>query len=201
MRRLRDYQPVSLYVGEACVNARVAAVHGDEANITLTDPMPPDAGFLPAQTQLAFEHEGHLIMLSGMLYPARTGDPLRFVIADGVRAADKRRHIRLSVSLEAVATPLGEDGEAAGPTVQATTLDVSAGGILLACGNLSGRVRVAVELPGSAGVIETIGTVVRSGETRTAIAFLALPAEDQATLERFVKVVRTEIARRFAQAA
>jgi hypothetical protein len=192
---------VSLYVGEACVSARVAAVRGDEASVTLTKSLPADAGFLPAETQLAFEHEGHLIMLSGMLYPARTGDPLRFVIADGVRETDKRRHVRLSVALDAVATPVGDDGDDAGSSVASTTLDVSAGGVLLACGGLSGRVRVVLELPGSAGTIEAVGTVVRSSQTRTAIAFLALPAEDQAMLDRFVTVVRTELARRFARAA
>jgi hypothetical protein len=164
-------------------------------------PLPPEAGFLPAHTRLTFEHESHLIMLAGVLYPARTGDALRFVIADGVRETDKRRHVRLSVSLDAVATPLAADGVDAGATVEAATLDVSAGGVLLACGGLSGRVRVALELPGSAGVVEAIGTVVRSDATRTAIAFLALPAEDQAMLERFVTVVRTEIAQRFARAA
>lgn len=201
MRRLRDYQPVSLYVGDACVTARVAAVHGDEATLALAEIVPPEAGFLPAPTQLAFNHEGHVIMLTGMLYPAPGDDAVRFVVADGVRATDKRRHVRLAVRLSAAATPLADDGSDAGPTVHAETLDVSAGGVRLACGGLSGRVRVAVELPGTAGTVEGVGVVARSGTAHTAVSFVLLAADHQAVLERFVRVVRAELARRFAEAA
>ena len=200
MRRLRDYQQVSVYVAETCVTPRVASVHGDEALLALTDPLPPEAGFLPAPAQLSFDHDGHLIMLTGMLY-LEDGNALRFVVADGVRQSDKRRHVRLAVRLDAVATPLDAAGADAGSTVQCQTVDVSAGGTLLGCGGLTGAVRVAIELPGTAGVVEARGTVARSTATESGVRFTQVQPQDQELLERFVMTVRRELARRFAAAA
>jgi hypothetical protein len=200
MRRLRDYQQVSVYVGEACVTPRVASVHGDEALLALTEPLPPDAGFLPAPSQLSFDHDGHLIMLTGMLY-LEDGNALRFVVADGVRQSDKRQHVRLAVRLPALATPLDGEGHDAGATVTCQTVDVSAGGTLLGCGGLSGAVRVAIELPGTAGTVQAVGEIARGTPTVTAVCFTQVQPADQVLLERFVMTIRRELARRSAAAA
>jgi hypothetical protein len=196
VRRLRDYQAVSLYVGDACVAARVASVHGDEACLAAGAPLPPEAGFLPASAQLAFTHDGRLVVLAGEL--CGDGEALRFVVGDGVRATDLRRHTRLSVGFAAVATPLTADGSPAGAGIPTTTLDLSAGGALLACGGLDGRLRVAIDLPGEGGRIEGVAIVTRAAEDWTAIEFAALPADQRSMLDRLVTSVRTELARRFA---
>jgi hypothetical protein len=200
MRRLRDYQQVSVYVGETCVTPRVASVHGDEALLALTSPLAPEAGCLPAPAQLAFDHDGHLIMLTGMLY-VEDANALRFVIADGVSQSDKRRYVRLAVRLDAEATPLDAGGADAGATVRCKTVDVSAGGTLLGCGGLFGPVRVAIELPGTAGTVEALGNVARSTATESGVRFTQVQPADQALLERFVMTIRRELARRFAAAA
>jgi hypothetical protein len=189
-----------VYVGEACVTPRVASVHGDEALLALTEPLPPGAGFLPAPSQLSFDHDGHLIMLTGMVY-LEDGNALRFVVADGVRQSDKRSHVRLAVRLDAVATPLGADGSDAGATVSCRTIDVSAGGTLLACGGLAGAIRVGIELPGTAGTVQALGDVARGTPEVTAVRFTEVLPDDQALLDRFVMTVRRELARRFAASA
>lgn len=199
-RRLRDYQRVSVYVGETSFEARVAQVHGDEAVFAMTQPLSPAAGFLPAPAQLSFDHDGHLTMLTGMLY-VEEGMSVRFVVADGVRQSDKRKHVRLAVRLDAVATPLNLLGQDSGETVQTMTVDISAGGVLLGCGGLVGNLRVAIELPGRAGVVTAQGTVVRGTPIESAICFTSVEAADQELLERFVLTVRRELARRFAAAA
>ena len=155
---------------------RVASVHGDEALLALTEPLPPDAGFLPAPAQLSFDHDGHLIMLTGMLY-LEDGNALRFVVADGVRQSDKRQHVRLAVRLPALATPLDAAGRTTpGPPLTCRTVDVSAGGTLLDCGGLSGAVRVAIELPGTAGTVQAQGQVARGTSAVTAVLLHAGPA-------------------------
>jgi hypothetical protein len=202
MRRLRDFQRVDIYVGHAAtVEARVAAVSGDEARLALRDPLPPEVASLPTQTQIAFDHAGHLIMLSGMLHAMDDDLTVRFVVGDGVRDADKRRHARLSVALPAVVTPLDSAGRDAGPPVRTATRDISAGGALLGCGGMPARVRVAIELPGELGAIEARANVVRSTDEVTACAFIALDAVVQTAIERFVEQVRIELARRFAARA
>ena len=200
MRRLRDYQRVDIYAGEAAFTARVAAVTGDEARLLLSGPLPAEAGFLPAHCQITFDHGGHLIMLSGMLWPK---DPtsVRFVVSDGVRAADKRQHARLNVKLPALVTPIDDLGNDTGELFEAATLDISAGGALLGQGGLIGgsRIRIAIELPGSLGVVDAIARVVRSTDTVTALAFLNLEDDVRARIERFVEQVRDALARRFAE--
>ena len=200
MRRLRDFQRVDIYAGEVTVPARVAAVTGDEARLQLADPLPSEAGVLPLPCQLAFDHGGHLIMLSGMLYGI-DDRAVRFVVGDGVRASDKRRHARLSLPLPAIVTPVDDRGVDAGETIACSTKDISAGGALLGVGGMPARIRVAIELPGSLGTIDAHANVVRSTDQVTACAFIALDAERQQTIEKFVETVRVELARRFAAKA
>lgn len=199
-RRLRDFQQVTVFVGDACVHARVASIHGDEATLVLSAPLPADAGFLPKDGQLTFDHSGHPILMKGMVDRAGA-DSLRFVVADGVRSSDLRRDVRLSVGVEAMVTPLAGDGRDAGETIITKSVDVSAGGCLLALGGLEGAIRVALELPGSLGTVVAAGRVVRSTGDRTAVTFTVVEAADRELLDRFVRAVREQLARRFASAA
>lgn len=200
MRRLRDFQRVDIYAGEASLPCRVAAVHGDEARLQLAGPLPDEAGTLPVPCQLAFDHGGHLIMLSGTLHAAGEGS-VKFVVGDGVRASDKRRHARLSVPLPALVTPVDDSGNDLGPSAACETKDISAGGALLGVGGMPPRIRVAITLPGELGVVEAHASVVRSTDEVTACAFIALDVERQQTIDDFVETVRVELARRFAAKA
>ncbi len=200
MRRLRDFQPVSLHVGAAVVEGRVAGIRGDEALVTTTGRWPAAAGFLPAHASLSFEHGGHQVVLQGDLHAGGDGGALRFIVGDGVRAADQRRHMRLSAALPVLVAPLDGAREAVG----AHTVDISAGGMLVARGDLRGRLRVRVELPPSAALphgrmVEAVGDVLRSDAQRTAVAFTHIDADDQLLLGRFVDDVRRALARRMQQ--
>lgn len=199
-RRLRDFQQVTVFVGDACVHARVASIHGDEATLVLASILPPEAGFLPKGGQLTFDHGGHPILMKGMVDRAGA-DSLRFVVADGVRSSDLRRDVRLAVGVEAMVTPLAGDGRDAGETVITKTVDVSAGGCMLGMGGLEGAIRVALGLPGNLGTVVAAGRVVRSTADKTAVCFTVVEADDRELLDRFVHTVREQLARRFASAA
>lgn len=196
VRRLRDYQSVTVQLGDEVVAARVAAVQGDEARLTLSEPLPPPVARLPARGQLAFSAGSHLVMLSGDVHPGRDPLTIHFLVADGVRQADKRRAARLEVALPARIRPV-----AGGPERATVTRDVSAGGVLLASGGLAGAVRVEIDLPGDGGTVSASGTVVRSTPLESAVAFVAMDAGDRMTMDAFVTSVRDAVARRFAAAS
>lgn len=200
MRRLRDFQQVDLQAGEVGFRARVVAVTGDEARLQLLADLPEGVPHPPFEAQMSFDHLGRLTMLSGVV--SIVDDRLvRFVVADGVRASDKRRHARLNVALPTIVQPLDEDGHAFGPPRECVTKDISAGGALLAIGHMPARVRATIELPGTLGTVEAVCGVVRSTDHVTACCFIALDAHVQGKVERFVETVRAELARRFAARA
>jgi PilZ domain len=97
-------------------------------------------------------------------------------------------------------TPLSDDGADLGPTEKMSTVDISAGGVLLDRRDMSGAVRVALELPGGYGEITASGRVVRNVADGSGVSFEGLAAETLDRIDRFVLAVRHQLAQRFAQA-
>ena len=99
---------------------------------------------------MSFEHDRQIVMLSGTLLG---GDDVsaRFRIDDAVAPRELRRFVRLNCTLPILVTPLTEDGAEAGPQETMQTVDISAGGVLLDRKDLSGAVRVELDLPGGHG--------------------------------------------------
>jgi hypothetical protein len=201
IRHLRDFQAVDLAVRDDALRARAAIVRADGCTLSLARPLSPDAGFLPAPASMAFDGDRGLVMLSGLVY---SEDPLtvRFVVDDGVGAShEQRRHARLTIRLPVLVTTMHADGTDAGDVFEAETIDLSAGGTLVALGGLSGRVRVGIELAASMGTVTSEARVIRSTADKTALAFDGLEPQAEALIDRFVVGVRHELARRFAAAA
>jgi PilZ domain-containing protein len=80
------------------------------------------------------------------------------------------------------------------------TVDISAGGVLLDRKDLSGAVRVELDLPGGHGTVTASGRIVRNVSDGSGVSFDAIDAETQQTLDGFVLGVRHQLAQRFAQA-
>ena len=110
---------------------------------------------------MGFEHERQIVMLSGTLLG---GDDVsaRFRIDDAVAPRELRRFVRLNCTLPILVTPLTDDGSEAGPPETMQTVDISAGGVLLDRKDLSGAVRVELDLPGGHGTVTASGRIVRN---------------------------------------
>src|SRR5260221_10309914 len=101
MRRLRDFQHVSLYVGQDFVEARAAAAGNNEAVLALAAPLPDDLT-LPIPAQLSFQGPDGPVLLRGML-SERDGGALRFSVNDGF-GRDPRRSARLALAVSVQVT-------------------------------------------------------------------------------------------------
>jgi hypothetical protein len=190
---------VNLHVRNARFSARVVHVRGTETTLAVPRGVPAAARPLPAEAEMSFEHERQIVMLSGTLLG---GDDVsaRFRIDDAVAPRELRRFVRLNCTLPILVTPLTEDGSEAGPQETMQTVDISAGGVLLDRRNMSGAVRVALDLPGGYGEITASGRVVRNVADGSGVSFEGLAAETLDRIDRFVLAVRHQLAQRFAQA-
>jgi PilZ domain len=196
--RPADFQSVNLHVRHARFTARVVQVRGAETTLAVPRGLPAAARPLPAEAEMTFEQDRHIVMLSGTLLG---GDDVsaRFRIDDGIAPRELRRFVRLAVSLPVTVTPLTDDGREAGPAEEMRTVDLSAGGVLLDRQGMSGAVRVALELPGGHGAIAAAGRVVRNVADGSGVSFEGLDPDTLALLDRFVLGVRHQLAQRFAQ--
>jgi PilZ domain len=190
---------VNLHVRNARFSARVVHVRGTETTLAVPRGVPAAARPLPAEAEMSFEHDRQIVMLSGTLLG---GDDVsaRFRIDDAVAPRELRRFVRLNCSLPILVTPLGDDGSEAGPQETMQTVDISAGGVLLDRKDLSGAVRVELDLPGGHGTVSATGRIVRNVSDGSGVSFDSIDAETQQTLDGFVLGVRHQLAQRFAQA-
>jgi c-di-GMP-binding flagellar brake protein YcgR len=197
--RPADFQSVNLHVRNARFSARVVHVQGTETTLAVPRGVPAAARPLPAEAEMSFEHDRQIVMLSGTLLG---GDDVsaRFRIDDAIAPRELRRFVRLNCSLPILVTPLDENGAEAGPQETMQTVDISAGGVLLDRKDLSGAVRVEIDLPGGHGSITANGRIVRNVNDGSGVSFDSIDTETQQTLDGFVLGVRHQLAQRFAQA-
>jgi PilZ domain len=190
---------VNLHVRNARFSARVVHVQGTETTLAVPRGVPAAARPLPAEAEMSFEHDRQIVMLSGTLLG---GDDVsaRFRIDDAIAPRELRRFVRLNCTLPILVTPLTEDGAEAGPQETMQTVDISAGGVLLDRKDLSGVVRVELDLPGGHGTVTANGRIVRNVTDGSGVSFDSIDAETQQTLDGFVLGVRHQLAQRFAQA-
>jgi hypothetical protein len=199
VRRLRDYQRVSVHGTTDSVTARVVSLHGDQVVLDAAGASLDEFDATAEDALLAFDHDGHLITLSGTVFRGDGPGLLRFLCTDGVRLADKREHERLTITLPATATPV--DGTVPGPPPIATKmLDISAGGVLLEQDGLRDVVRLAIEIPGSGRTVKAVAVVIRNGVPGSAVMFRTIDPHDQALIQDFIRSVKHALAKRFAAA-
>jgi hypothetical protein len=197
--RPADFQSVNLHVRHARFTARVVHVRGTETTLALPRGLPSAARPLPAEAEMAFEHERQIVMLAGTLVG---GDDVsaRFRIDDGIAPHELRRFVRLSVGLPVTVTQLRDDGRDDGEGQAMRTVDISAGGLMLDAAGLAGLVRVELELPGGHGSVKANGRIVRAAGAGSGVSFEGIDAGTQQRLDEFVLGVRHQLAQRFAQA-
>jgi hypothetical protein len=197
--RPADFQSVNLHVRNARFSARVVHVQGTETTLAVPRGMPAAARPLPADAEMSFEHDRQIVMLSGTLLG---GDDVsaRFRIDEAIAPRELRRFVRLNCSLPILVTALNDDGSEAGAAETMQTVDISAGGVLLDRKDLSGAVRVEIDLPGGHGSVTADGRIVRNVADGSGVSFDAIDADTQQTLDGFVLGVRHQLAQRFAQA-
>jgi hypothetical protein len=190
---------VNLHVRNARFSARVVHVQGTETTLAVPRGVPAAARPLPAEAEMSFEHDRQIVMLSGTLLG---GDDVsaRFRIDDAIAPRELRRFVRLNCTLPILVTPLDDSGAEAGPQETMQTVDISAGGVLLDRKDLSGAVRVELDLPGGHGSITANGRIVRNVSDGSGVSFDSIDTETQQTLDGFVLGVRHQLAQRFAQA-
>jgi hypothetical protein len=199
VRRLRDFQPVVLVTGSADARCRVVAVGGDE---TVLQPERSDAvprASLPLRAQLIFDTGQHPVLLSGMADAGPVPGTLRFWVTDSVGQHDSRLRPRLKAAFDVTLSPVGEDGQITGPPVRRKTIDVSAGGLLVAQhpATRGGLELAIVEVPGLPRPVQAGARVVRVVTTGdTALRFEDLDAGVAETLDTLIFTVRQQVARR-----
>ena len=196
--RPADFQSVNFHVRNARFSARVVHVQGTETTLAVPRGVPAAARPLPADAEMSFEHDRQIVMLSGTLLG---GDDVsaRFRI-ETPSPRELRRFVRLNCSLPILVTLLNDDGSEAGEAETMQTVDISAGGVLLDRKDLSGAVRVELDLPGGHGSVTANGRIVRNVADGSGVSFDDIETETQQTLDGFVLGVRHQLAQRFAQA-
>jgi PilZ domain-containing protein len=198
VRRLRDYQPVSINLAHAPVTGVVAAISGDIAYLEVDAQQLPEALVLPSTGEVAFLHEGRPVMLTGMVDRGGPQGVLAFQVRGPGQLRNKRANARLTIELTALVVLPSRPGES---TREVPTIDVGAGGALLgdpALGAVGDPVDVSIELPGTRDVIVASGHIARVTPMGTGIAFDDIDPADQELLQQLVISVRFELARRFA---
>jgi hypothetical protein len=198
VRRLRDFQPVSINLAHAPVDGIVAATSGDIAYLEVDPQRLPEAVVLPSRAEVAFLHEARPVMLTG--YADRGGGEglLAFQARGRGQLPNKRANARLAIELTAlVVVP----GSGSSETREVPTIDVGAGGALLADTTLGAAgepLELSIELPGTRDVVVAAGHVARVSALGTGVAFDDIDPADQVLLHKLVISVRVELARRFA---
>ena len=199
MRRLRDFQPAVLVTGSAEARCRVVAVGGDETVLQpeRSDLVPRTS--LPVGAQLVFDTGRHPVLLSGMADAGPIPGTLRFWVTDRVGQHDSRLRPRLKAAFDVTLTPVADDGQVMGPPVRRRTIDVSAGGILVArhAATRGGLELAILEVPGLPRPVQAGARVVRvvtAGDA--ALRFEDLDPGVAETLDTLIFTVRQQVARR-----
>jgi hypothetical protein len=196
VRRIRDFMPATLSVGVRPMEGIVAATSKDVAWLLPRDPRDPTPGLLPRPAQISFQHQGHLVVLHGNAERAPQGTVAFHANREG-RVDNLRSSPRLDVELPVRV-------EAGGMTRETKTLNVSAGGALLAGGFFGARdslVEVEIAMPNDSETVTARGVVVRILPQGTGIRFTDIEAAARHHLDSMVLSIRAELARRFAEKA
>src|SRR4051812_12164045 len=187
--------PATLSVGVRPMEGIVAATSKDVAWLLPRDPRDPTPGLLPRPAQISFRHQGHLVVLHGDAERAAQGCVAFRAHREG-RVDNLRSAPRLDVELPVRVTGTGL-------TRETTTLNVSAGGALVAGGFFGARdsvVDVELQMPQGAAVTAR-GVIVRILPRGTGIRFTDIDADARATIDSLVLETRAALARRFAEKA
>jgi hypothetical protein len=196
VRRIRDFMPATLSVGVRPMEAIVAATSKDIAWLLPRDPRDPTPGLLPRPAQISFLHQGHLVVLHGNAERAAQGTVAFQANREG-RVDNLRSSPRLDVQLPVQVS-------AAGATNATQTMNVSAGGVLLA-GTMFGprdtAVEVAIQMPHGAPEVRGRGLIVRVLPQGTGVRFTDIDEPSRDILDSMVLSIRAALARRFAEKA
>jgi PilZ domain len=195
VRRIRDFMPATLSVGVRPMQAIVAATSKDIAWLLPRDPRDATPGLLPRPAQISFTHQGHLVVLHGRAERAPQGTVAFQANREG-RIDNLRSSPRLDVQLAVRVS-------AAGRTIEAKTVNVSAGGVLLEGGSFGprdGAVEVAIQMP-QGPEVSARGIVVRVLPEGTGIQFTDIEPAAREHLDSMVLSIRAALARRFAERA
>ncbi|WCB92047.1 hypothetical protein DSM104299_00729 [Baekduia alba] len=188
--------PATLSVGVRPMEGIVAATSKDIAWLLPRDPRDPTPGLLPRPAQISFLHQGHLVVLHGNAERAQQGCVAFQANREG-RVDNLRSSPRLDVQLPVTVS-------AGGLTRETTTINVSAGGAMLAGGFFGPResaVEVAIQMPHSGPIVEARGLIVRILPEGTGIRFTDIEPAARDHLDSMVLSIRAELARRFAEKA
>ena len=188
--------PATLSVGVRPTQAIVAATSKDVAWLLPRDPRDQTAGLLPRPAQISFPHQGHMVVLHGTADRAPEGT-IAFTADREGRVDNLRSSPRLDVQLPVRVS-------AAGRTLESHTLNVSAGGALLAgtaFGARDGAVEVAIQMPQGGAEVRARGIVVRTLPQATGIHFTDIDPAARDHLDSMVLAIRAALARRFAEKA
>jgi hypothetical protein len=196
VRRIRDFMPATLSVGVRSMQAIVAATSKDIAWLLPRDEKDPTPALLPRAAQISFMHQGHLVVLHGNAQRALQGTVAFTADREG-RIDNLRASPRLDVQLP-VTVSVG------GQTHETHTLNVSAGGALLAgtmFGPRDGAVEVTIQMPQDGPEVRARGLIVRALPDGTGIQFTDIDPADRDQLDSMVLSIRAALARRFADRA
>lgn len=190
MRRLQDYQHVTLQVGRGRADGHVVATHGDEAVVRLDRPLGPWATPRPCPARLSFMARDHPVVLDGIVVDDGA-QQVRLLGGEGICTPDRRDRPRLAIALAVSLTPPD------GGTLETTTVDVSAGGLLVAAPQITGPVAFALTLPG--GHVVTADAEALARPNGSAIVFTRIGDDAVRRLSDLVLSVRAALAQRFAE--
>jgi hypothetical protein len=188
--------PATLSVGVRPMEGIVAATSKDIAWLLPRDPRDPTPGLLPRAAQISFRHQGHLVVLHGNAERAPQGTVAFQANREG-RVDNLRSSPRLDVQL-----PVRVSGN--GMTRETTTVNVSAGGALVAGGFFGTRdseVEVEIQMPHDGPTVKARGRIVRILPVGTGIRFTDIEPDARDILDSMVLSIRAALARRFAEKA
>jgi hypothetical protein len=195
VRRIRDFMPATLSVGVKPMPAIVAATSKDIAWLLPRDPRDTTPGLLPRGASISFMHQAQMVVLHGNAERAPEGTVAFQANREG-RVDNLRSSPRLDVQLPVTVS-------ASGRTIETTTVNVSAGGALIAGGFFGARdsaVEVTIQLPDGSEV-HARGLIVRILPQGTGLRFTDIDPAARSNLDSMVLSVRAALARRFAEKA
>jgi hypothetical protein len=198
MRRLSDFQRVTIMLEYTRVVARVVATAGETVWLEIEDDGRDDiVENLPGPAEVGFEHRGQPVLLCGEAHIDASGCVV-FRTGDYARVRNMRDDPRVEVSIPVTVTPAHVDGTPAGTPRSTQTIDLSASGSSLACTGL-GPVGEWVEVrlaPAPDIEVVCIGRIVRSAPTGTAITFTRIDEASREVLAHLVIELRRRLTRR-----
>jgi hypothetical protein len=192
VRRLSEWQDVSVLVGATQMRCRVVAVNRDEVALQPLNPPRVNRQELEGRASLIFAHQGMLVALKGRASWGRDDADLRFAVQDGVQLPQQRAASRLRIPLDVTVRREGSDD-----TRPARTVDLSAVGMSMQGGGLGvpGDVlEIHLRLPDRDDPVLLRGKVVRASIEVTAVSFVDLPVATRQRIAAFVFAVQRMLA-------